>query len=326
MSQNDLFSAFEKTDPKDWDQRLEKELKGRNPNEILNVEIAEGVSSPAIVHHGERVPADRSFFTKDGRHWLQTESFDANHPHFERDMAQAIENDVQQFIVHGECDVKAILDKLDLSWQNMIFTGSSNAGEIILDTLQARKLDPATHTSCVIGGEVDDALPLCRTHEVVQANMGDPLKTIQTALNRGKKEFQGLLDSGVSVDNAAPRLQFQFDIGEDLLPWAAALRAFKLAWAGYIERLQPEHACSRHTHVLVSTSYPANIDPYTSMISATTQALSAVWGNCDSLEIRPFAVEEEHGRDFSRRIARNVQHLIRDEGMQWRSADPTAGA
>jgi methylmalonyl-CoA mutase len=327
MAEKDLFNAFDKTDAQTWEKQLTTELKGRDPEEILQVRVAPELTTPAIVHDGATEKrAARPLFRVNGRHWLQTESFDAGHVQFENDFQQAIENDVQQFIVHGNCDPEAILSTLDLSWQNVIFTDEPDAQQKIISKLRAQGLDVAQHKCGVLGGDASSELALSITNEVVQPNMGDPLRTIESALGRGKEVLASILDSGQHIDTASPRLLFSFEIGEELIPWTAALRGFKLAWAEHIRSFNPVHPCSEQTQVLVRTTYPAGQDPYTSMISATTQALAAIWGGCDSLEIRPFALEKEHGRDFSRRIARNVQHLLRDEGMQWRTADPGAGA
>ena len=325
MSEKDLFDAFSKVDSEQWNERLSKELKGREALDILAIPIASGMTTPAIVHNRPEEELDRHFLQNDGRHWLQTESFDTSHPHFEKDLKNAIDNDVQQFIISGDCDITSLLGKLDLGWQNVIFQGAVQH-EAYLAALLEQKKDPKTHACGFIGSDAPAELPLCRTHEVIQPNMGEPLKTMQSALVRGKRSIQTILDKGYSVDEAAPRLQFQFEIGDELLPWASALRAFKLAWAAHIDSLKPSHTCSRHAHVWVTTSYPTNGDPYKALIRATTQALAGIWGGCDSLEIRPFNLEGEHGRDFSRRIARNVQHLVREEGLQWRTADPLAGS
>jgi methylmalonyl-CoA mutase len=59
-------------------------------------------------------------------------------------------------------------------------------------------------------------------------------------------------------------------------------------------------------------------DPYTNLLRATTQALSAAIGGCDTLEVRPFR--------FSNRLAINVQRILREESHINRVADPAGGS
>ena len=262
MANKDLFSDFNTATSDEWRARLEKELKGRPAEEILDVRAAYGVITPAVLHGPDKSDADRSRLAKEGRHWLQTESFNASHPAFQTDLDQAIANDVQQFIIQGDCNETAVLDRLNSNWQNAVFPDSTD------HSLDRRQL--------------------------VLIKEKDPLKAI--------REGQA---------NSSADAIIVFHPSDALIPWACALRAFKL---------------TNDAAVLVRTSYPQDGDRYTAMIRATTQALAGVWGGCDALEIAPFDTEIEHGRNFSRRIARNVQHLVREEGMQWRTADPLAGA
>jgi methylmalonyl-CoA mutase len=63
------------------------------------------------------------------------------------------------------------------------------------------------------------------------------------------------------------------------------------------------------------------------MIRATTQALSAVIGGADRLYVLPSdAYTGAPSSDFARRIARNVQHLLRLESFLDKTMDPAAGS
>lgn len=318
-----MFNEFDKPSEEEWNSQLEKELKGRSVDEVLCVEVADGLSSPAVLHKAEN-RVGRDLLIRNGRHWLQTEQFNADDKEFREDLKAAVTNDVQQFIIHGKCNPSDILEQLNLSWQSAVFH-DVDAGDHYLDALKSQGVDPSAH-ACGLITESGSYLPLARTHIVHISDSLQPLEATQAALEQGRSLVEGMLANGGSVDEAAPRIQFEFHLSDKLIQWAAALRAFKLAWGNYVGSLNPQHDRSRNAHVLARTSYPEGSDKYTDMIRATTQAISAVWGGCDSLLVTPFNTDEAHGRAFSRRIARNVQHLIRDEGMQWRTADPLAGA
>ena len=61
----------------------------------------------------------------------------------------------------------------------------------------------------------------------------------------------------------------------------------------------------------------------TNMIRATTMALSAVSGGVDTLDVLP---SDYRNSPFGRRIARNVQHLLKMESYMDKVSDPSAGS
>ncbi len=67
-------------------------------------------------------------------------------------------------------------------------------------------------------------------------------------------------------------------------------------------------------------------DPHVNLLRATTCAMSAIAGGCDALVVRPF--DEVHGEasELGRRLARNTQHLLREESGFGVEADPAAGS
>jgi methylmalonyl-CoA mutase N-terminal domain/subunit len=75
-----------------------------------------------------------------------------------------------------------------------------------------------------------------------------------------------------------------------------------------------------------SSSTPARTDtpPYTNLIRATLQAISAITGGCDGLTIPTPALPE--GDVLARRIVRNIHNLLRDESFLGRVADPIGGS
>lgn len=63
---------------------------------------------------------------------------------------------------------------------------------------------------------------------------------------------------------------------------------------------------------------------HTNMISNTTQAMSGVLGGCNYLTVQPHD-HHEGETSFSRRIARNVSSILKEESYLDKNADPVAG-
>ncbi|HPF69021.1 MAG TPA: methylmalonyl-CoA mutase family protein, partial [Flavobacteriales bacterium] len=127
------------------------------------------------------------------------------------------------------------------------------------------------------------------------------------------------------IDQAAARVQFTLPFGDDLFLEAARLRAVREVWAGIVAAHDPDHACSHNVHLQAEVGYPAEVaSPYDNLIRATLQAVSAVAAGCDGLTIPVPALPE--GDALSRRVARNIHHLLREEGFLARVADPLGGS
>jgi methylmalonyl-CoA mutase len=67
-------------------------------------------------------------------------------------------------------------------------------------------------------------------------------------------------------------------------------------------------------------------DPYVNILRGTTEAMSALIGGTDSLTVRPFDAAFRPADDFSSRIARNTQVILKEESYLDKVIDPAAGS
>jgi methylmalonyl-CoA mutase len=67
-------------------------------------------------------------------------------------------------------------------------------------------------------------------------------------------------------------------------------------------------------------------DPYVNMLRSTTETMSAVLGGIDSMTVLPFNAIFEESTNFSERIARNQQLILKGESYFDKVVDPAAGS
>jgi methylmalonyl-CoA mutase len=67
-------------------------------------------------------------------------------------------------------------------------------------------------------------------------------------------------------------------------------------------------------------------DPHVNMLRTQTEAMSAILGGADSLTIEPFDTVFRAPDEFSERIARNQQLILKEEAYFDKVADPAAGS
>lgn len=100
----------------------------------------------------------------------------------------------------------------------------------------------------------------------------------------------------------------------------AYYRAVRLCWANVAAAFGETTSCK-----LVAFLPPAKADdPNQNKISSPIAAMAAVCGGADTLYIAPSDPSDKG--PFSARIARNIQHLLREESYMDRVADPAAGS
>ena len=136
----------------------------------------------------------------------------------------------------------------------------------------------------------------------------------------GVEKIVEKLEADYSIDQAASDIRFVFAIGSNYFFEIAKLRAARLLWAHAIWAFQPqeESSCLMKIHVRTALSNKSIYDPFANVLRATTEAMAAVIGGCDSLEIRPFG--------FDNRLAVNIQRLIKEESHLDSVADPAGGS
>ena len=147
-------------------------------------------------------------------------------------------------------------------------------------------------------------------------------------LANGLEYVRAGMDSGLHIDQFAPRLSFFFGIGMHHFVEIAKLRAARVLWARLIKPFGPKNPKSMALRMHCQTSgYSLTAqDPYNNITRTTCEALSAVFGQTQSLHTNALDEALALPSEFSARIARNTQIVIAEETDITRAIDPWAGS
>eukprot|EP01083_Nonionella_stella_P146210 459542_1 len=137
------------------------------------------------------------------------------------------------------------------------------------------------------------------------------------------------LQTGLDIDDIAPRFSFFWGVGMNFYLEIAKMRAARKLWATLMEeKFQPKNPKSLllRAHCQTSGWSLTEHDPFNNVVRTTMEAMSAVFGGTQSLHTN--ALDEAVGlpTDFSARIARNTQLIIQEESNICKVADPWAGS
>ncbi len=260
-------------------------------------------------------------------------------------------------------DMDALLKGITITAVELAFSGCGvyRAAELFLDKVAAEKLDPE-QVFAVFG--IDPLMKLskkgtwgcsapdgAKQFEKIKAlltrapqykrvrvitvggtlfhNCGaSAVQELAFALAMGHDYVVRLTDMGLDVDQVAPAIKFNFSVGTNYFLEIAKLRAARLLWANIMAPYNPKRGCSSRlrAHVQTSAWNQTVYDPYVNMLRGTTEAMSAAIAGVDSMEVLPFDHAYEKPTEFSNRIARNVQLLLKEESHFDQVADPAAGS
>ncbi len=141
------------------------------------------------------------------------------------------------------------------------------------------------------------------------------------------EQYDALTDAGLTIAQLIPKTILSLSVGTSYFTEIAKFRAGRVLWQRFLSAYSPTvKQPDAYIHAQSSTFYSATISPYTNLLRATTEAMSAVIGGCDVLTVRPYNEGIEEPTEFSDRIARNVSVLLTEESYLGKVADPSAGS
>ena len=148
------------------------------------------------------------------------------------------------------------------------------------------------------------------------------------SLAQGANYLTQLTERGLSIDKVAPKLKFNFAVGSNYFMEIAKLRAARLLWANIVKAYGSSNdaVAKMYIHSTTSDWNKTVYDAYVNMLRTTTESMSSIIGGSDSLTVNPFDSVFQQPDDFSERIARNQQLLLKEESYLDKVVDPAAGS
>ena len=162
------------------------------------------------------------------------------------------------------------------------------------------------------------------------------------ALAWGNESLNQLVEAGVPAALAAKKIKFNFGISSNYFMEIAKFRAARMLWADIVKQYAPKCprtdckntgadgtcycACKMVAHAETSNFNLTLFDAHVNLLRTQTEAMSAAIAGVNSITVSPFDKAYETPDDFSERIARNQQLLLKEESHLNRIVDPAAGS
>lgn len=137
-----------------------------------------------------------------------------------------------------------------------------------------------------------------------------------------------LTDAGLSAEEVACRIKFNMCVSSNFFMEIAKFRAARMLWAQIVEQYKPKCSCAAKMVVNAETSkFNQTIyDAHVNLLRSQTETFSAAVAGVDSIVTTPFDTPYQTPDEFSERIARNQQFLLKEESHMDKVIDPAGGS
>lgn len=147
------------------------------------------------------------------------------------------------------------------------------------------------------------------------------------ALAWGAEWMTLLTEAGLEPCEVSERIKFNMGISSNYFMELAKFRAARMLWAEIVKAYgAAEECCKMHVHAVTSQFNQTIYDAHVNLLRSMTESMSAALAGVDSIETLPFDLQYEQPDEFSERIARNQQLLLREESHLNKVTDPAGGS
>ena len=166
-----------------------------------------------------------------------------------------------------------------------------------------------------------DSLMLCNAGAYIYQELG-------YALAWGCEWMALLTEAGFTADEVANRIKFNMGVSTVYFMEIAKFRAARELWALIVKQFNPanDYSCMMNVNAETTRFNLTMYDSYVNLLRTQTEAMSAALACVDSIVVTPFDAPYKKSDDFSERIARNQQILLKEESHLDKVVDPAGGS
>ena len=147
------------------------------------------------------------------------------------------------------------------------------------------------------------------------------------ALAWGAEWMTLMTEAGLTPCEVADRIKFNMGISSNYFMELAKFRAGRMLWAEIVKAYgADDECCKMWVHAVTSQFNQTIYDAHVNLLRSMTETMSAALAGVNSIETLPFDLQYKNPDEFSERIARNQQHLLRDESHLNKVVDPAGGS
>lgn len=337
----ELFNAFNKVSAEDWRTKIEADLKGKDYQETLVWSSKEGIDVQPF-YNSSSLSENLSTPLKLNNQWEIRESIVVGNIESSNEKALlALKGGSNSICFVGDIknqeEMNALLKGIDVSIIDVHFYTSNltqtaslclpNSGSISFDFL-GEQLTSSTPIDIdeleKITTSKNNIKTIAINGSAYNNNNTTVVEELAITLSHAVEYLNLLTDKGLTADTIARKMQFKFSVGTNYFFEIAKIRAVRILWDAILKEFSVENV-AMHIHAETVETDFSEENTASNILRNTTKAMAAIIGGCDSLTILPHD-KTEGTLDFSNRIARNIQHLLKEEAFFDKVNNPADGS
>jgi methylmalonyl-CoA mutase len=346
-----LFSGFPAVDYEQWKSKVIEELKGADYTKIV-WKMPEGFEMEPWYNLHTTAPAPEVPVRRNTNSWRICQQISLCRVLYDPALldeaiaggADAIEVRFDGVPESAEVEqLLAVLRSIDLKKTAFCFSGTIGDPATLLDALLTLPGFDQNSGALLFDAlsSPDAPLPLSLTdlrHSEFRTIAVDTVRfheagatitqELAFALAGASDCISRMTDAGIDAAETASAIEIVFATGTSHIPELAKLRAMRAMWPQLLGAYGVKANVMPVPRIFVrsSTRSISTLDPSTNILRLSTEALAAILGGCDTLQLAAFDPAGSFSREFSERVTRNIQLLLREESNLDHVVDPAAGS
>ena len=157
-------------------------------------------------------------------------------------------------------------------------------------------------------------------------NGSTPAQEIALALAEASNYLSRFAESGASMESIAAAMEIILPVTSSHFTELAKPRALRYLLAHLLKAYGASGKTLPRLFARTSERNCSKVEPYTNLLRFTTEAVSAILGGYETLQISAFDSGDSVNPDIARRISGNIHLILREEGSLDQVVDPARGS
>lgn len=354
-NQNNLFSEFSSASAEQWIQQIVKDLKGENYEQKLVYTNYDGIAvKPFYAKEDlQNYTSLEPLFSHSD--WDICQEIEVeNEINANKKALHALNNGASAllFYVFNSVDLTKLLNDIQIEYIAVQFVIEEDATDFQNNFTNYLKSKNIPESSINVTLNIDPIENLIRTgqwRKLINEDKTELVSLIKNKANAfcinaniyhnaGASEsyeiacvlahantyINWLIEDGIDIKETLKTIQLNIAVGPNYFFEIAKLRAYRKAFALLFNEYNLNIDLKIHAETAFRNLSVA--DAYNNLLRTTTEAMAASIGGCNSLVVKPFNITYESPTDFSERLARNIQLILKSESYFDKIADVSAGS
>lgn len=341
-----LFDEFDGVKHQQWIEKITSDLKGKDFNKNLITKTEDGFDIQPIYNYENLANNLSNSYSleKEKTQWEIREQVTIdNIKEANRIAINALKGGANSIQFNGEIksqeEMNLLLDGIMINIIHLHFYSPNpiNIQNYFDSYVQENKLSELNYSisydylgESLISGNENQPFEVSKEQNITingfnYTNAGaSASQELAYTLNQAVAYINTAIDEGLDAETVLTKLKFNLGVSTNYFIEIAKIRAFKILW----QLISKEYGFENtpYIHSQTTTYNITAADAQTNILRTTTEAMSAIIGGCNSLSITPFNSAYELPSNFTNRIARNIQILLKEEAYLDKVNETAKGA